>query len=292
MNDPHPGAVEAAARLLDAHPGFRVLRAVPPLDRLVLPEAAGELRTIVVVDVETTTLDPASGRIIELALCPVQIDRRGRIVAVGEAYDWLEDPGEPLSPLIAGLTGLSDADLAGRRIDDRAALAMLDRASVLVSHNARFDAGWIEARYPSLAGKRWACSLLDVDWRGHGYDSRQLGGLLTEAAGLFNTRHRADTDVAALVALLAHPLPNGGTVCAEMMRTASRSSVRLAADRAPFAVKGLLKARGYRWNPDRRHWWIEVASVAADAERAWLAERACCRNPSARTITWHERHRC
>jgi len=282
---------EQAAALLEGHPDYRILRSLPPLDLLPLPLPEGKLRTAAILDTETTSLDPATGSIIELAICQVTFDVRGRIVAIGPVHDWLEDPGHPLPPEIARLTGLTDADLAGRCIDDAAALVLLANADLIVAHNASFDAAWIERRYPRVAGKPWACSLKDIDWRGHCYESRQLGPLLAEVAGFFNTRHRADADVAALVVLLASMLPSGRTAFGEMVLAAQRATVRLIADGAPFDVKDILKARGYRWDQKIRRWWREVANTSVGQERCWLAENASCRNPIQREITWHQRHR-
>ena len=282
---------EQAAALLEAHPDYRVLRSLPPLDLLPLPAPEGKLRTAVVLDTETTSLDPATGHIIELAICSVTFDGRGRVVAIGPVHDWLEDPGYALPPEIIRLTGLSDADLAGRRIDDAAAFRLLSEADLIIAHNCVFDSGWIERRYSAIAGKPWCCSLRDIDWRGLGIEARQLGALLAEVAGFFNTRHRADADVAALVALLASPLRSGRTVCSEMVLSAQRPTVRIIADGAPFEVKDRLKSRGYRWDQKIRRWWIEVAGNAAEDERSWLAAKAACPNPTLRNITWHQRHR-
>lgn len=282
---------ESAAAVLEAHPDYRVLRSLPPLHLLPLPEPEGRIRTAAILDVETTTLDPATGHIIELAICLVSFDARGRIVDIGPVHDWLEDPGYPLPPEIQKLTGLSDADLRGRRIDDAAVQGLLDDVDLMVAHNAGFDSGWLERRYPGHAGKPWCCSLKDIDWRCHGFESRQLGALLGEVAGFFNTRHRADADVAALVALLATMLPSGRQACAEMILRAQRPTVRITADGAPFEVKDRLKGRGYRWDQTIRRWWIEVRSDAVDEECVWLAENAACNAPTTRAITWHQRHR-
>jgi DNA polymerase-3 subunit epsilon len=282
---------ERAAALLEAHPDYRILRSLPPLDLLPLPEPEGRIRTAAILDTETTSLDPATGHIIELAICPVSFDARGRIVAVGPVHDWLEDPGYPLPAEIVTLTGLNDSDLAGKRIDDDAALGLLSAADLIVAHNAGFDAGWIEQRYPAIAGKPWACTLKDIDWRANGCEGRQLGTLLGEVAGFFNTRHRADADVAALVALLAAPLRSGRTVCSEMILSAQHSTVRVIAQGAPYEAKDRLKARGYRWDPKLRCWWKEIAGDAEEEERAWLADHAACHAPITRSITWRERHR-
>ncbi len=282
---------ERAAAILDAHPDYKVLRSLPPLDLLSLPNPEGKLRTAAILDVETTSLDPAAGHIVELAICHVTFDGRGRIVAIGPVHDWLEDPGYSLPSEIVRLTGLCDADLAGRRIDDAAALRLLSDADLIVAHNAAFDAAWVERRYPAIAGKPWCCSLKDIDWRGHGCEGRQLGVLLAETTGFFNPRHRADSDVAALVALLASTLQSGRTVCSEMLLSAQHPTMRITADGAQFEVKDRLKARGYRWDAKIRRWWTEIPARAFDEERAWLAEHAACHAPATRSITWHQRYR-
>ncbi len=286
-----PPDTERAAALLEAHPDYRILRSLPPLDLLPLPAPEGRVRTAAVLDTETTSLDAATGRIIELAICPVSFDARGRIVGIGPVHDWVEDPGHPLPAEIVRLTGLTEAVLAGRTIDDEAALYLLSSADVIIAHNASFDAAWIERRYPSIAGKPWVCSLRDIDWRAQGYEGRQLGALLGEVAGFFNTRHRADADVAALVALLATTLPSGRTVCSEMLLAAQRPTIRVVAEGAPFESKDRLKQRGYRWDFAIRRWWIEIAGTATDDERDWLAIEAHCPRPTLREITWHQRHR-
>lgn len=287
----HLDSLERTAALLDAHPDYCVLRALPPLNQLALPPPEGRERTAVILDTETTSLDPATGTIIELALCPVRFDSRGRITAIGAVQDWLEDPGAPLPEEISRLTGLTDADLAGQRIDDDAALTALSAADVLIAHNASFDARWIEQRYPAIAGKPWACSLKEVDWRRHGYESQKLGSLLCDLCGFFNRRHRADADVAALIALLTTNLPAGHTVCAEMLLTAMQPTLRVCANGAPFEVKDRLKARGYRWDQQRRLWCIEIRPAAQEAERRWLASEARCLSPAIQQISWFERHR-
>lgn len=283
--------LERAAALLDGHPGYRVIRALPPLNRLILPQPEGATRVALVIDVETTSLDPATGSIIELAACPVAFDRRAHIVGIGTTLSWLEDPGYLLSSEITAITGLTGADLAGRRIDDAAVLGLLRAADICIAHNAAFDARWIERRYPTARGKIWACSMAEIDWRRHGADARTLGVLLDRYAGYFNLRHRAAADVDALVALLAATLPSGRVAMSELILTAQRPTVEIAATRAPFEAKDLLKARRYRWNDKARVWAREIAEADLDAELAWLAEHAKCPRPTTRRITWFERHR-
>jgi DNA polymerase-3 subunit epsilon len=291
MSEDIARSVERAAALLDAHSNYRVTRALPPLDRLPLPKPEGRSRVALVIDTETTSLDVGTGRIIQIAACPVRFDRRARIVEIGRTRSWLEDPGSLLSEEIVQLTGLNNGDLAGQQIDDAAVERLLTSADVLIAHNAGFDRPWWEARFPLARAKPWACSLREVDWRWHGQESRSLGVLLDRVGGWFNSRHRADADVDALVALLTAALPSGWTVCTELILTAQRPTIRLDAIAAPFAAKDALRTRGYRWMAEKRVWQREVPEESEPAELAWLAAEASCPNPVSHRVTWFERHR-
>lgn len=281
--------IERAAALLDAHADYRVLRALPPPDRLVRPDPIGHVRTAAIVDVETCGL-ASDDPIIDLAVQRIAFDAHGRIVGIGRMRQWFEDPGRSIPPAITRLTGIADADVAGRRIDDAEALAVIAGSDVAIAHNAAFDAPRIERRLPGIAGHAWACSCSEVAWQDAGYDGRKLGHLLMQS-GLFHQGHRAAADVAATIALLACALPDGGTVLGELVHRAEVPTIRIEANEAPFSVKDALKARGYRWNGERRLWWTELPVDGEAEERQWLADACRCERPTIRTITWRQRHR-
>ncbi len=290
---------EEAIAALAASGDYRVLR------RLDLPagprSTGGDAGTSVgvVVDVETTGLDPSRDRVVELSLRRFRYDGDGVITRLDRPYSWLEDPGGPLDPAISALTGLTNADLAGRSIDERRATALLRSAHVRIAHSAAFDRRFVERRLPEAAGLAWACSLREVDWRARGFDGngRALGWLLAQA-GVFNAAaHRASADVDAVLALLGHGALDGRTALAELIATASRPTWSVAAVGAAFDVKDALRARGYRWNPDDKVWWREIADSERAGEEAWLFEEVYATwrapradGPSVREVTWESRH--
>ena len=239
------------------------------------------LRRALYVDCETTGLSFEHDQAIELAMLPfTYAPSDGRIGEVlhHEAQVHLHDPGRPLDALITALTGLTDDDLRGRRIDAEAATALIARSDLIVAHNARFDRPFFERALPATRALPWGCSMRDVAWTAHGCPSAALHCLACGYGVFARDRHRALADCEAGVWLLAQTLPGSPQrVLAALRETAWRETVRLWAVHAPFEHKDALRARGYRWMPHRRDaiersWWTEVAPEAMDAELAWLRE--------------------
>lgn len=246
------------------------------LRRLCVKEGAttcfpqGRLSVGVVVDVETTGKIVDQAVIIELALRRFQYDEAGAIVRIGRPFSWREDPCCALEPQITRLTGLTDADLVGKRIDDAQACRLLKSADLVIAHNAEFDRKFIERRLPDAAGLPWACTCMEIDWAEWGFEGRALGFLCMQM-GLFFEAHRAGTDVDALLALLSEELADGRPVLGHICESAVAPTHRIEAIGAAYACKDLLKARGYRWNERKRAWWTEVRDCDLIEEQAWLA---------------------
>ena len=89
-------------------------------------EGAGPLRRGVFVDCETTGLSAERDVLIELALLPFTYTLGGVAqVLEDEGQAYRNDPGRPLPKEVAHLTGLTDEDLRGERVDVARAGALL-----------------------------------------------------------------------------------------------------------------------------------------------------------------------
>ena len=95
----------AMAEALERHPDYRVLRRlVPALHFDRAPQ--GPVRTLLVLDTETTGLEAAKEKVIELALLRVAVDTAtGLPVGPVQVYDGLEDPGRAIPPAITDAGG-------------------------------------------------------------------------------------------------------------------------------------------------------------------------------------------
>ncbi len=286
---------EALAQELAMHDDYRVLRRVPkPYPSMPHMGPVPDGKCVALVDVETTGLSAETDVIIELAIMLCFVGEDSEVVGHCGPFNWLQDPGQELDPKISLVTGLGAQHLRGQKINDTFARGLLDRADLIVAHNAKFDAGFIERRYPDLAGKAWACSCSEIDWLKLGYEGRSQSALLAHA-GWFSDAHRAAADVWALFWLLQHRQhdPGGGPVrthLARLIEAADTQSVMVQAERAPFAKKELLRARGYKWNPDGPFWQIELLPEKVEHEQAW-GYRSGLPAMTTRTVTARERHR-
>lgn len=254
-----------------------MLRRFRPRDSYHLG-AEGTVRQALVVDVETTGIDPRADRIIEFAAVPfTYVAETGQVVAVQTALGGLEDPGRPIPPEVTEITGINDDMVRGHRLDEAALVSAMTGAQLVIAHNAAFDRKFVERRLPAARGQRWACSHREVPWHRLGRGSRSLEYLLIEHAGIFFDGHRAEIDCRALIHLLAEPVTSGEIPLRLLLESARKRSARIWALGAPFESKDLLKGRGYRWSGGEegrpKAWHTEVAFDEQEAEFAWLRQQ-------------------
>lgn len=261
------------------NPGDRLLRALPKLRHIETNPP--DCKRLVITDTETTGLDPEKDKAVELALYTIYLDRALDVIGAGACYHGFEDPGQPLSETVKKVTGLTDAHLAGKSFDTRRVNDVLDGANYIVAHNAAFDRGFIDRRFPSVANSNipWLCSIEDLDWKAMGCPSNALQVIAWWLGHNF-VPHRAMSDCQALGSILALKSTPELSFAGLLLKSAGagRATYRVMANNSPFELKDVLKTRGYHWNGPRKVWWIDVrGSEAAEAEALWCAEHARAR---------------
>jgi DNA polymerase-3 subunit epsilon len=145
----------------------------PELDNRLLTELQ-----YTVFDTETTGLSPSTGDEI-VSLGAVRIVN-GRLLE-SEAFEQLVDPGRPMSPKAAEITGIDDAMLEGQPTIDKVlpAFRQFGEETVLVAHNAAFDMRFLQLK-EAATGVRFTQPVLDTlllsvlihpSLEGHGLES-------------------------------------------------------------------------------------------------------------------------
>ena len=260
---------------LSAHPDFKVKRRlVPILD--FGPGTGGPTQRVLILDTETTGLDWRAESIIELAMLAVDVDlQTGKPVGEVEVYEDFEDPGRPIPPEIVKLTGITSQDVKGQKLNEAKIKDMVERADLIVAHNAGFDRPFVENRLEVFEHKAWACSFQGINWKAQGMGSAKLEFLCSEL-GWFYDAHRAQVDCHALLRVLSSPLQSdnsegSSTGLQQLFKAAENARTVVKAFGSPFETKDKLKARGYRWDAEARVWFTSVKSAEAlDAEAEWL----------------------
>jgi len=283
-----------AIQQLEKSGQYRVIERLNVRDRY-WQGAPHTARIGVVIDTETTGLDTGCDKIIELGLIAFEYDAgSGLIYRILHSYDGFEDPGEPLQDIVKQITGITDGMLAGQHLDDDEINAWLQKADLIIAHNAAFDRQMLERRLPIASQANWACTFNDIDWQDEDISSLKLD-YIAYKLGFFFDGHRAVNDARATLHLLTKALPVSGKLAMAMLLGHAREkSRRFFAIRAPFDNKDDLKARGYRWLADFTYsdhgkqkkgvWSIAVAEADIEAEQQWLTETVYKAKPAQFTF--------
>jgi DNA polymerase-3 subunit epsilon len=217
----------------------------------------------IILDVETTGLDPETCEIIEIGLVEFGMLSDGSS-AILETYGGLEEPAGSISEEITSITGITDEQVKGRRIDWEYVRSKLENASIVIAHNAPFDRSFIERR-PELSSLNlhWGCSQRHINWSKHKIKTRALNYIAADMGFVNPFAHRAVFDCATTYRVIEPYIQ-------ELIGRSYESMFLVKAVGAAFEKKDILKANQYRWLADQRVWAKEVFEGDLDAERLFL----------------------
>jgi DNA polymerase III subunit epsilon len=283
-------SLTAMAEALSKSAEYRVLRRLVPRTTCA-STVDPDMKTGVLLDVETTGLDPRKDDVIELGMVKFDYLPGGRIAGLREVFTSFNEPTVPISTEITALTGITNEMVAGHRIDDAAVATFIEDAVIVIAHNASFDRKFAERYWPVFERKGWGCSATEIEWRKHGFEGSRLGYLLN-GTGFFHQAHRAVDDCHALLEILAFELPTTETpALSVLLEQARRKTMRVWAEQLPFDLKDSLKRRGYRWSDGSdgrpRSWYIDLDEATIEDEVAFLKAEIYLRDvePRLQTLT-------
>jgi len=189
-------SLAAMAEALSRSTDYRVLRRLVP--RTIFTPSVGEsTKTGILLDTETTGLDPRKDEVIELGMVKFDYLPDGRVVGVRDVFSSFNEPSVAIPTEVTALTGITDEMVAGQRIDQAVVSAFVEDAVIVIAHNAGFDRKFAERYWPVFERRAWGCSATEVEWRQHCFEGSRLGYLLN-GAGLFHQAHRAGRRLSCL----------------------------------------------------------------------------------------------
>lgn len=264
---------EDLVRRLEATGNYKILRRLKPQQPTEMLAGCGS-KFGIIVDFETTGLDANKDEIIEVAMVKFRYSNSDQVTGVTGIFQAFNQPAAPIPTEIVELTGITDAMVAGHKIDAEALESFVSDAHVVIAHNAAFDRKFAERSWSLFEHKHWACSATGIEWQKYGFGGVKLPYLLTQS-GFFHDAHRALDDCHATLEILARELPGTSTTgLAVLLGRARRKTFRIWAEDAPFELKDELKRRRYRWNDGTdgrpRSWHFDVEEDKLGAELNFL----------------------
>ncbi len=250
---------------------YRVTRPFSPRAFYYDETPPAKLLKAAILDTETTGINLATDKLIELGIVIVEYcPDTGQVYRVLDTYKELEDPGMPIPPESTKIHGITDEMVIGKKIIDADVEALMGDISLIIAHNAAFDRGVVEARFPFFQEKAWGCSFAQMPWKSEGISSAALE-FIAYRLGFHFSGHRASVDCHALLEVLQSDLPISGVKAFKILLDAARTpNLKLWALLTPFDTKDILRERGYRWDSERRTWHrtISIEDLAKEVE--WL----------------------
>ncbi len=116
--------------------------------------------TLLILDTETTALDPAQGRCIEVGAILFAVPERAVLSQVSFLLPVDANPAEAINAIPAAVSRLPQPWQAGLQCFK----AMLAAADAVLAHNAAFDRQWFGIDPLPPVSKPWICSMEDIRW--------------------------------------------------------------------------------------------------------------------------------
>lgn len=199
-----------------------------------------------IIDTETTGLDPCVHRAIEVGVILYDLRMACPIVSYSSLIG-----GAPVNEA-ASVNGIPpdvlpespDAKMVWSRVD-----GLLRAADVVLAHRAEFDSQFVPPDI--LSRRRWVCTKFHVSWPRGRYGESLVQLALEHGLGV-SSAHRAMTDCDLISRLLTRVHEVASLV--EMVRRAMRPRVKVVALTRYEEIE-LTKSAGFAWNPSDKEWW-------------------------------------
>ena len=240
----NPRASAPTPQLEDSQPEESDSRAASPPS--VVP------RTLLILDTETTGLDPETHNCVEVGAILFDVQSRAVLAQQSFLLPAETNAAEPINRIPAAVTRLPQPWKEGLRWFQN----LLDAADVLVAHNAAFDRQWFGRGELPAVTQPWLCSMEDMRWP----DDRQLRSRpsvrdLALAYGVpVWAAHRALTDCIYLAEVFAR--------CEDLEQQLLQGLEprQLVRAKVSYDDRQLARDAGFRWNDPIKGAWARRMS--------------------------------
>ena len=211
------------------------------------------MRTILIVDVETTGLEPETGKLVEVGAALFDVQHRAVLSQVSTLLPVRENGAEHINGIRAEMTQAAPEAVLKQAKELVRALSV--HADAYVAHNAAFDSKWL----PSFRDKPWICTMEDVRWPRAKKGHPSVVSLALDYGVPVWAAHRALTDCTYLAQVMERE-PE-----LEMLLAAALEPRQYYVAEVPYDQRQLCKDAGFVWDRQVPKAWSKKLS-ATEAE--------------------------
>ncbi|MGK7906587.1 MAG: 3'-5' exonuclease [Synechococcus sp.] len=206
---------------------------------------------VLIIDTETTGLDPKQHRVIELGAILYSCTHQSTLHQLSVLLPTEVNPQEKLNGISAAASRAVSPPLLQQSLDIFKRL--VHEADYAIAHNASFDRQWFDGHpLPELmkgdVPLPWLCTMSDFRWP---LAAKQGGSLVSLALDYgigVNAAHRALTDC-QLIAMLFDRVDDLETLFAVAMQPKYLYRAHVS-----YTDRNLAKEAGFRWNSKDKVW--------------------------------------
>jgi DNA polymerase III subunit epsilon len=229
---------------------------------MAMTPAPPPARQLLILDTETSGIDPAEHHVLEIAAILYSVEHRCVLQQISTLIpgDRCDNPAESINRIPIAAVNATPVELAAYLCQTIVYWGQI--SDYVIAHNAPFDRQWCNghAIFGPLYDQLWLCTCHDFTWPEQHRPGQKLIDLaLAHGIGV-SSAHRALTDcqlIAALFDRLGELLP-------DLIAKAAQPKVLVRAD-VSFEERQLAKDAGFRWDGKTKQWTL--AMVPAELEK-------------------------
>jgi len=212
------------------------------------------IRRCLVVDTETTGLDPANDSVIEIGALLYSVENRTILSEFATLIPGDENAAEKINRIPAvALVEMASLDELVTPLKG-IFRSLRSTADVIVCHNVEFDQQWFPAEWRELP---WVCTAFDFDWPMASREAGSLIHLALEHGIGVSSAHRALSDCHLIAALFDRMPLYGRDLQAMFARALRPKAIFQGLQR--FEENDVAKKAGFKWNGETKKWTRRMA---------------------------------
>jgi DNA polymerase-3 subunit epsilon len=219
------------------------------------------MNTLLIIDLETTGLDPETDLPSELGAILYSIPERCTIQQISTLFPVVKNPAENINHISAKASQtVKNTELVMTLLKK-----WVNMSDYLVAHNVEFDRKWFGKGILPVINKPWLCTYDDFIWPNNPKPTSLVNTALNHGVGV-NQAHRALTDC-QLIALLFDRIPNLLDLVDQAVKRSIEPKISIIAN-VSYDDRQQAKDRGFKFDWDNKIWVKNIRLSEYEQEKS------------------------